>query len=110
MIDLNKNHSAETRSKSNCMTFTDALTAGFLALLSGPALAQATASSPFPSRQLHFIVPFPAGGTLDVLARAVGNELGPHLARRSWSRTVPAPPACSGRSSSLARRPMGTHW
>jgi tripartite-type tricarboxylate transporter receptor subunit TctC len=27
--------------------------------------------------QMRFIVPFPAGGTLDILARAVSNELGP---------------------------------
>jgi tripartite-type tricarboxylate transporter receptor subunit TctC len=40
---------------------------------SAAALAQ---GAPGPG-QMRFIVPFPAGGTLDILARAVSNELGP---------------------------------
>lgn len=47
----------------------------FLAV--APALAQTP--SPFAGKQMRFIVPFPAGGTLDVLARTVGNDLGPAL-------------------------------
>ena len=42
-----------------------------------PAFAQAP--SPFAGKQMRFIVPFPAGGTLDFLARTVSNELGPAL-------------------------------
>lgn len=41
-----------------------------LGLASGSAMAQA-----WPSRPISLIVPFPAGGTTDVLARAVGLEL-----------------------------------
>ena len=62
------------------MSLKAAFLAGLIALLAGPILAQAPA--PFPSKQLHFIVPFPAGGTLDVLARTVGNEIGPALGQR----------------------------
>ena len=42
------------------------------------AMAQATATAPaqaWPSKPISLIVPFPAGGTTDVLARAVGQEL-----------------------------------
>jgi tripartite-type tricarboxylate transporter receptor subunit TctC len=49
--------------------------AGLAALLPSSLLAQA----PFPERPLRFVVPFPAGGTLDVLARTISNELGPAL-------------------------------
>ena len=42
-----------------------------------PTVAQAP--SPFAGKQMRFIVPFPAGGTLDILARTVSNELGPAL-------------------------------
>lgn len=35
--------------------------------------------APKDGTQMRFIVPFPAGGTLDVLARTVANELGPAL-------------------------------
>jgi tripartite-type tricarboxylate transporter receptor subunit TctC len=47
-----------------------------LALLAAPAQAQTPTS---PTKPMRFIVPFPAGGTLDVLARTVSNELGPAL-------------------------------
>jgi tripartite-type tricarboxylate transporter receptor subunit TctC len=45
--------------------------------LAGAAFVPSAAA--FPDKPLHFVVPFPAGGTLDVLARAVGNALGPAL-------------------------------
>ena len=41
-----------------------------LALLSGNAFAQA-----YPSRAIHLVVPFPAGGPTDVIARAIGQKL-----------------------------------
>jgi len=53
--------------------------AASIALLGGPAVAQTGAPAAFPNKQLRFIVPFPAGGTLDVLARTISNELGPAL-------------------------------
>ena len=61
------------------MLLKGAFAAGCIALGAGLSAAQPSPSAPFPGRTLHFIVPFPAGGTLDVLARAVGNELGPVL-------------------------------
>ena len=41
-----------------------------LALLSGNAFAQA-----YPSRPIHLVVPFPAGGPTDVIARTIGQKL-----------------------------------
>jgi tripartite-type tricarboxylate transporter receptor subunit TctC len=61
------------------MLLKGAFAAGCIALAAGPSAAQPSPSAPFPGKPLHFIVPFPAGGTLDVLARAVSNELGPAL-------------------------------
>ena len=52
---------------------------GLLALFAGAALAQAPVVGS--SEPMRFIVPFPPGGTLDVLARTVANELGPALGR-----------------------------
>ncbi len=54
-----------------------ALFAALFVLMAFPAFAQAP--SPFANKQMRFIVPFPAGGTLDFLARTVSNELGPAL-------------------------------
>jgi tripartite-type tricarboxylate transporter receptor subunit TctC len=53
-----------------------------LSLIGGPALAQLAATgaaSAYPLKAISLIVPFPAGGTTDVLARAVGQELAKSL-------------------------------
>ena len=49
-----------------------ALIAACVALAAGKALAQ----SPWPERPVQFVVPFPAGGAVDVAARADGYTLG----------------------------------
>jgi tripartite-type tricarboxylate transporter receptor subunit TctC len=48
------------------------LYSGLLVMLAaaGPVLAQA-----YPSKVVKIIVPFPAGGLTDVLARGIGQEL-----------------------------------
>jgi len=80
------------------MSLKIAFIAASIALLGGPAAAQSGAPAPFPNKQLRFIVPFPAGGTLDVPARTVSNELGPRWVKPSSLKTAPARPACSARS------------
>src|SRR5258706_13994367 len=42
--------------------------------LSSPVLAQQ-----YPAKPLRFIVPFPPGGGVDIVARAVGEKLSPRL-------------------------------
>ncbi|WP_442957729.1 tripartite tricarboxylate transporter substrate binding protein [Polaromonas sp.] len=63
---------------------TAAIRASLLAfsLISGSALAQAASTGSgqaWPAKPISLIVPFPAGGTTDVLARAVGQELSKSL-------------------------------
>jgi tripartite-type tricarboxylate transporter receptor subunit TctC len=83
-----------------------AFLAGVVALFATPILAQAPA--PFPSKQLHFIVPFPAGGTLDVLARTVGNELGPALGQTIVVENRPGASGVLG-AELVARAPADGH-
>ena len=56
-----------------------AAAAAALTLGAGPALAQA----PFPGQTLKIIVPYPAGGATDILARMVAQKLG-----EAWSVSV----------------------
>jgi tripartite-type tricarboxylate transporter receptor subunit TctC len=46
-----------------------------LILLSALAAASASAQTPYPSRAIHIIVPFPAGGPSDVLARLISDKM-----------------------------------
>jgi tripartite-type tricarboxylate transporter receptor subunit TctC len=50
------------------------LLAGAAAVAVGPALA-----ADYPTRAVHWIVPYPPAGTTDILARLVGNYLSEHL-------------------------------
>jgi tripartite-type tricarboxylate transporter receptor subunit TctC len=88
------------------MSLKRAFLAGVVALLAAPVCAQAPAA--FPTKQLHFIVPFPAGGTLDVLARTVANELGSALGQ---SVVVENRPGASGiiGAELVARAPADGH-
>src|SRR5438552_12531973 len=53
---------------------------GAALLLFASAIAQSqTAFSPYPSKPIRFIVPFPPGGGVDIVARAVGEKLSPRL-------------------------------
>ncbi len=49
--------------------------ASLAAMTSGPALAQAPAAGGYPSKAIRFIVPYPAGGGADTIARAIGTPL-----------------------------------
>jgi tripartite-type tricarboxylate transporter receptor subunit TctC len=53
--------------------------AAFLLWISNPALAQ----EPYPSRPVKFVVPFAAGGPLDVMARLLGQKL-----TEQWGKPV----------------------
>ena len=52
---------------------------GAVMLLADPAQAQGH----FPSRPIRVIVPYPAGGIVDMVARAVTEQVG-----RDWKQTV----------------------
>lgn len=55
-----------------------------LALLWGVALlCSAVHAQPFPSRSIRIVVPFPPGGTSDILSRTIGQKL-----TEEWGQTV----------------------
>src|SRR6185503_4147268 len=54
------------------------VTVGLVALVAGLSLSQA---AEYPSRPLRLVVPYPAGGNGDVVARIVANEMAKGLAQ-----------------------------
>jgi tripartite-type tricarboxylate transporter receptor subunit TctC len=63
-----------------------ACAAALIALAShviAPARAQDDNTSNYPSRPIHIIVPFPAGGPTDILSRIIGQEM-----TASWGQAV----------------------
>ena len=43
----------------------------------------ASAQSTYPAKAIRYVVPFPAGGPLDIVARALGQEL-----NKSWNQPI----------------------
>jgi tripartite-type tricarboxylate transporter receptor subunit TctC len=58
------------------------LAAGVAAMLIGSG-AGALAQSEYPNRAIHIIVPYPAGGIVDIVARAVTDQVG-----RDWKQSI----------------------
>ena len=51
----------------------------YTAIFAGSSLAQTA----YPAKAIRYVVPFPAGGPLDIVARAIGQEL-----NKSWGQAV----------------------
>ena len=73
-----------------------------LSLAGGSAFAQA-----WPGRPISLIVPFPAGGTTDVLARAVGQELSKSLGQPVVVESKPGAGATLGADFVAKSKPDG---
>jgi tripartite-type tricarboxylate transporter receptor subunit TctC len=75
----------------------------------GPGLS-ARAERPYPNRPIHIVVPYPAGGIVDIVARAVTEQVG-----RDWNEAIVADsrPGANGNigTASVARSdPDGYTW
>ena len=80
--------------------------AALAALVVMPAAAQTALSAP-PGLQMRFIVPFPPGGTLDVLARTIANELGPALSKTMVIENRPGASGAIGAEAVARAEPDG---
>jgi tripartite-type tricarboxylate transporter receptor subunit TctC len=78
-----------------------------IAILAVTIAAAAHAQS-YPTRPVHFVVPFPVSGATDILARVIGQKLQEALGQPVPIDNKPAPAARSARRASRRRRPTAT--
>lgn len=83
-----------------------ALGAALLCAATGAAQAQAQAQG-WPTRPVTLVVPFPAGGTTDVLARALAEKLGPALGQTVIVESKPGAGATLGADMVAKAKPDG---
>src|SRR2546423_13300071 len=74
------------------------------ALLLFASIAQA---QPYPSRPIRFIVPFPPGGGVDIVARAVGEKLSPRLGQPVIIENKPGAGTTIGTEAAARAAPDG---
>src|SRR6202140_2380157 len=82
------------------------LAVGFAILLGGAAQAQ----SNYPSRPIHIIVPYPAGGIVDIVARAVTEQVGRDLKQSIVVEARPGANSNIGTSAVARSDPDGYTW
>ena len=81
--------------------------AGVLTALCAAGLAGPVHADEYPSRPITLIVPFPTGGTTDVLARALGNELSKSLGQTVIVESKPGAGSTLGADYVAKAKPDG---
>jgi tripartite-type tricarboxylate transporter receptor subunit TctC len=80
---------------------------GFASAVSIGLAAPLRAQSDFPDKPIRFVVPFGAGGTMDVVARTVGNEAGKTLGQPIVVENRPGAGGSSGPAAVAQAKPDG---
>src|SRR5947208_2848350 len=85
------------------------LATGIVAMLLGSS-ACAFAQSEYPNRPIHVIVPYPAGGIVDIVARAVTEQVGRDLKQAIVVESRPGANSNIGTSAVARSDPDGYTW
>lgn len=77
-------------------------------LLMGLAIAGSAQAAGFPDKAINVVVPFPAGGSTDAIARAIGPKVSAKLGQPWVVDNRPGATGALGGGWSSAQRPMAT--
>ena len=83
------------------------LAAGLAAMLAGAA---ARAESDYPNRPIHVVVPYPAGGIVDIVARAVTEQVGRDFKQAIVVEARPGANSNIGTATVARSEPDGYTW
>ena len=81
-----------------------------LAAVSLGCIAGALAQSEYPNRAIHIVVPYPAGGIVDIVARAVTEQVGRDLKQAVVVEARPGANSNIGTSAVARSEPDGYTW
>jgi tripartite-type tricarboxylate transporter receptor subunit TctC len=81
-----------------------------LAAVSLACIAGALAQSEYPNRAIHIVVPYPAGGIVDIVARAVTEQVGRDLKQAVVVEARPGANSNIGTSAVARSEPDGYTW
>jgi tripartite-type tricarboxylate transporter receptor subunit TctC len=76
--------------------------------LAAPAMPQAASTQTYPARPVRLIVPFPAGGALDVTARTIAQHVSDRWSQRVFVENLPTGASNVG-TATAARAPADGH-
>src|SRR4051794_17551983 len=85
------------------------LATGVVAMLLGSS-ASALAQSEYPNRPIHIIVPYPAGGIVDIVARTVTEQVGRDLKQAIVVEARPGANGNIGTAAAARSEPDGYTW
>lgn len=83
------------------------VTALLASLIAGLPSAQPAHAQPYPTKPIRLIMPFPAGGPSDVIARAIGEKLRPKLGQPFVIENRPGANQIVAATSAMAAPPDG---
>src|SRR5271155_6084182 len=83
--------------------------ASAVAMLTGVA-PSARAESDYPNRPIHIVVPYPAGGIVDIVARAVTEQVGRDLKQAIVVEARPGANSNIGTATVARSNPDGYTW